>query len=137
VVDALVWLGGLGYVDDRRFAERYAGEKLKHGWGERRVRAELLRKGVDRRTVEEALGAEACGPDGTRQDLEAVTALARKRFARQFATDPEAAGRRLAGFLSRRGYDWDAIRDVARVLASGGRRRRPGGRVRAGRPARR
>ena len=118
VADTVTWLEGLGYVDDRRFAERYAAEKLAQGWGERRVRVELLRKGVERRVVDETVAAYAEKEDGARESLEAVTAMARRRFERQFAVDPEAATRRLAGFMSRRGYDWDAIRSVSRTLAS-------------------
>lgn len=118
VSDALTWLEGLSYVDDRRFVERYAGEKLKHGWGERRVRAELLRKGVDRRIIDEGLSATECVTGAAGGDLGAVTALARRRFGKQFAVDPEAAARRLAGFLARRGYDWDAVHTVARVLTT-------------------
>jgi len=118
VAGTVTWLEGLGYVDDRRFAERYAAEKLAQAWGERRVRVELLRKGVDRRVVDETVDGCAEAEDGAREGLEAVTAMARRRFGRQFAVDPQAATRRLGGFMSRRGYDWDAIRSVARALAS-------------------
>lgn len=40
----------------------------------------------------------------------------RRRFGAQFVTDPETAERRLAGFLVRRGYDWETIGRVARAL---------------------
>lgn len=118
VADTVDWLEKLGYLDDRRFVERYASEKLAQGWGERRVRAELLRKGVERQVVDEGLGATTEARAGGVQDLEAVTSLARRRFAGQFAMDPETGKRRLAGFMARRGYDWDAIRAVAGILAS-------------------
>lgn len=117
VADTLGWLEGLDYLDDRRFVERYVSEKLANGWGERRVRAELLRRGVERRVVDEGVGALTEKGAGA-QDLEMVTALARRRFGRQFAVDPETGKRRLAGFMARRGYDWDAIRTVTGVLAS-------------------
>lgn len=111
----VAWLEGLDYLNDRRFVARYAAEKLKSGWGPHRIRAELLRKGVERRLVEEGLAPEAgggSGPDG----METVTALVRRRFGRQFRDDPVTAGRKLAGFLARRGYDWDAIAVVTRTL---------------------
>lgn len=118
VAGVVTWLEGLGYVDDRRFAERYAEERLTQGWGERRVRAELLSKGVERGIVEATLAACAGKEGDAGEGLEAVTAMARRRFGNQFALDPEAASRRLAAFMARRGYDWDAIRSVGRALAS-------------------
>ncbi|MBN1321037.1 MAG: regulatory protein RecX [Thermoleophilia bacterium] len=118
VGDTVAWLEGLGYLDEQRFTERYAAEKLTQGWGQRRVRAELLRKGVERRVVDETLDARAGAEGDVGEELEAVAALARKRFGREFAVDPETASRRLAGFMARRGYDWDAVRSVTRTLVS-------------------
>ncbi len=116
VADTIAWLQGLDYLDDRRFAARYREEKLRHGWGERRIRAELLRKGVDRRLIEEELDARDDDSGSSAEGFQAVTSLARKRFGKQFTVDPEASTRRLAGFMARRGYDWEAITAVARVL---------------------
>jgi regulatory protein len=117
ISDTVGWLEGLGYVDDARFAAHFTGEKLKSGWGPQRIRVELLRKGVERRVVDEELSSEAHSDRLADEGLENVTALARRRFGRQFMEDPVAAERRLAGFLARRGYDWDAIHTVARALS--------------------
>jgi len=117
VSDAVAWLLGLGYLDDERFVAHYSAEKVRSGWGSRRIRAELLRKGVERRLVDEALNSESEGVAAA-EGLEAAVALARRRFGQQFERDPAAAGRRLAGFLARRGYDWDTINAVARTLAA-------------------
>ncbi|OFW60556.1 MAG: hypothetical protein A2133_11875 [Actinobacteria bacterium RBG_16_64_13] len=118
ISETVLWLRGLGYIDDERFAARYAGEKSHSGWGERRVRSELLRKGVGRPAIEAAMAAAVEPDDADRvASLEAVIALARRRFGRQFESDPEGAARRLAGFLGRRGYDWDTIRRVAGTLS--------------------
>ncbi len=116
VADTISWLRTRGYVDDRRFAASFAEAKLRGGWGARRIRSELLHKGVDRETLEDILRAaseEGSGAEGSC----AVTALARRRFGGQFAADPTGARRRLAGFLARRGYDWETISTVTRVLA--------------------
>lgn len=117
VTDTVAWLLGLGYLDDGRFAARYCAEKQRNGWGPRRIRAELIRKGVERTLVDEALSSADDGSE-TAEGLEAVTALARRRFGEQYRRDPVAAGRRLAGFLARRGYDWETIAAVVRVLAA-------------------
>jgi regulatory protein len=119
---AVEWLSSLGYLDDARFASRYAAEKAKSGWGSRRIAAELGRLGVERTLVGEAVAeAFAAGPDEAEtgdgaSGLDPVLNLARRRFAREFAADPATAARRLAGFLARRGFDWDTIHVVARTL---------------------
>ena len=46
----------------------------------------------------------------------ALEQTVRRRFGAQFAAEPQAAERRLAGFLARRGYDWDTIGRLARTL---------------------
>ncbi|MCE5254742.1 MAG: recombination regulator RecX [Actinomycetia bacterium] len=118
VSDTCAWLLRLGYLDERRFAMGYVAEKLRGGWGPHRIRAELLRKGVERALVEETLSREGGEGEATTAGLESATTLARRRFGEQFRRDPVAAGRRLAGFLARRGYDWDLIAAVARILAA-------------------
>jgi regulatory protein len=119
VADATAWLASLGYLDDRRFAERYVAEKLRAGWGPRRIFSDLLRKGVERALVGEML--DAAGPNGPNtqalvEGSEAMLALVRRRFGKQFAVDPDGAERRMAGYLARRGYDWETIGRVAREL---------------------
>ncbi len=117
IADTIAWLSGLGYLDDRRFATRYCAEKQKQGWGPRRIKTELLRKGVERRLVDEAVTGENEGFDAG-EGLQAATALARRRFGAQMRRDPTGAGRKLAGFLARRGYDWDTVAAVTRILAA-------------------
>jgi regulatory protein len=110
------WLVGLGYLDDARFAERYAAEKSRAGWGERRIRSELLRKGIDRTALDVAL-ASATGDEASEEArMETLMALVRRRFGRQWQEDRESAERRLAGFLARRGYDWDTVTKIVRQL---------------------
>jgi regulatory protein len=112
----ITWLAGLGYLDDARFAERYTAEKSMAGWGERRIRSELLRKGIDRAAVDVALASVAGDEEGEDARMETLMTLVRRRFGRQWQGDREGAERRLAGFLARRGYDWDTVAKVARQL---------------------
>ena len=113
----VVWLKSLDYLDDRRFAEAYAAEKQRTGWGARRIRAELTGKGVDRSVIDEVLEIQdEAESTGAREAADALEQTARKRFSSQFASDPQAAERRLAGFLARRGYDWETIGRMARTL---------------------
>ncbi len=116
IADTTAWLEGLGYLDDQRFAQRYAAEKLRAGWGPMRVSAELARKGVERGLVHEAVEGEGDNTQAALEGSEALMALVRRRFGAQFATDVDAAERRLAGYLARRGYDWETIARVSREL---------------------
>ena len=94
-----------------------SAEKQRGGWGPRRIRAELAAKGVERSVVDETLASlDEAGSPASEEGGAALEQTVRKRFARQFATDPEAAERRLAGFLARRGYDWDTIGRLSRML---------------------
>ncbi len=117
--ETVAWLLSLGYLDDHRFAATYSAEKQKTGWGARRIRSELAAKGVGRPIVDEVLqDLEAQGSTSAAEASEALEQTVRKRFASQFAADPDAAELRLAGFLARRGYDWDTIGKMARMLRS-------------------
>ncbi len=117
VSDTITWLRGLDYLDDARFAAAYVSAKLKSGWGRRRIAAELALKGIERRLIDEALGDEKQMGEGAAEGMEALLGLVRRRFGNDFRNDPEAAARRLAGFLGRRGYDWDTIHSVTRTLS--------------------
>jgi regulatory protein len=119
IAETVEWLAGLSYMDDRRFAAAYAAEKRRGGWGPRRIETELAAKGVERRVIAEALAPLEQAETGSGGDVDlALEQTVRRRFAGQFAVDPEAAERRLAGFLARRGYDWDTIGRLARRLRS-------------------
>ena len=117
VVEGTVnWLLELDYLNDARFAARYSAEKARGGWGPRRIGAELARKGVERKLVGEVLSEERSEQAGAAQAMATLTTLARRRFGAQLARDPQGGARRLAGFLGRRGYDWDTIHAVLREL---------------------
>ncbi len=116
--DVIVWLKDLGYLDDERFARSYALEKMRSGWGDRRVRQELWRKGVDRGSVEGVLAEQQADDESSGAREEALQAQVRRRFGSDFRKDPAAAERRLTGFLARRGYDWDSISRMVELLRS-------------------
>jgi regulatory protein len=116
VAGTVEWLVERGYVDDERFVERYAAEKLRGGWAIRRVRTELARQGLERELVERVLEATAEDDEGLAVRDDVLMETLRRRFAGQLATDQKAAERRMAGFLARRGYDWGTIDRLTRRL---------------------
>ena len=93
------WLCGLGVVND----DRYAGLVVRHyaakGYGRRRIRDELYRRGIDREFWDGAL-AELPETD------DAVDRLLSVRL--RGAVSPEAL-QRAQSYLLRRGYSWDEV----------------------------
>lgn len=56
IKEIIAELARLGYLDDRLFARQYARARAcDHLWGNRRIEAELLKKGIDRATIRETL----------------------------------------------------------------------------------
>jgi regulatory protein len=104
----------LGVVDDQRFSRArlslVMGQK-RHG--RRRALTDLLQRGVSRKTAEQTIGQTySAGADATN-----ARALAEKHAARLGRLDPIVARRRLTGLLSRRGFDYEQVRDaIDRVL---------------------
>lgn len=102
-----------GYLDDRKFAEQWIENRVRHRpRGSRLLRQELIQHGVDREIADKAL--EAIEVDEHQGALE----LARKRARQLTKHDPATRHRRLSDYLARRGFDWSTIRDVLRELGS-------------------
>ena len=95
-----------GYLSDEGFAAKivrcYSGEKCL---GRRRVREELLRRGIDRALAEDLLETEAA-PDSE---------LIWRYYEKKFAKNPprgEKMRKKCADALARAGFLWEDIRDV-------------------------
>jgi regulatory protein len=99
----------LGYVNDERFAKTKALTAVEHKrQGRRRAFMELIRSGVNG-----DLASRACNDIYGQTDTNTmVRDLAMKQAPRLRKLDPLVAKRRLVGFLTRRGFDYDAIRPV-------------------------
>jgi regulatory protein len=106
-------LNGWGYLNDADFARFWTENRAQHKpRGRRLLEQELRFKGVAPEVVRETL-------DETEFDDEATAlALARDRLRRATGADldPEVQRRRLAGFLARRGYDYDVVRRVMKQV---------------------
>lgn len=102
----LTRLHTLGYLDDRDFALRYVESRQRaRSYGPLRLRRELLRRGVDRAIVEEALR-----PIDEGADLVDI-ALTQAQRNRKWQSEPDLRKRRkkASDFLARRGFDYDTI----------------------------
>jgi regulatory protein len=108
VVDRLV---STGVLDDARYARRYAEDKRElQGWGNERIRAALLERGVCGEDTEAALG----GSDPEQELDRAVSLICRRGPIPRDAQERQ----RVLGMLVRRGYDsevaYEAIRRARR-----------------------
>ncbi|QXD14434.1 RecX family transcriptional regulator [Rhodocaloribacter litoris] len=112
--EVIARLRALGYLDDAAYARAYARSRFAaRGYGPQRLRAELLRRGVEPALVEEALADFA----DEAAFLEEARRHARRRWPR-LAGEPDARKRRrkLADYLTRRGFSFDVVRQVVEEL---------------------
>lgn len=97
----------LHYLDDEAFAERWVQSRQStRPRSERMLKQELAQKGIDRETIEQTI--EEAGVD----ELGDALALAEKKAESMRGLEPAIRARRLSGFLGRRGYGYDVIRQV-------------------------
>ena len=98
----------LGYLDDARYAERFAEDRRRlDGWGSERIARRLRELGVDREHVDAALAAQ--DPE---EEMAAALELLRRRCPEPPATRAERD--RAMGILVRRGYAPDLAFDALR-----------------------
>lgn len=90
----------VGLVDDAAFAESWVqSRQSRRGLSRRALRQELVRKGVARDDIDDALSTVS--PE---DELAAATALAEKKLRTMGGLEREVMYRRLAGALARRGF---------------------------------
>lgn len=109
---ALDYVSGYHYTDDLRYAVGYiAGHENSRS--RRRIEQDLLRKGIDRETLEKAW--REWEEQGGSQDEEAMirALLAKRKY------DPQSADRkeqqRIYGFLLRKGFSGEQIRKAVTI----------------------
>lgn len=110
VVDvALAELSEQGYIDDARFALRFAADRRTlDAWGAERVERRLSALGV---APEHVAAALAQGAEG---ELAAAVALLRRRFTTP--PDSERERQRALGLLVRKGYELELAYEAVRAL---------------------
>ena len=92
----------LGVLDDRRYGEQVVRHYSARGYGEKKLRDELYRRGIPRELWD---GAMEQAEDPAR----AIDAFLQKKLAGS-AGDP-AALKRAGDALARRGYSWEEVRE--------------------------
>lgn len=106
----LARLAELGMLDDAAFAGMLARDRVRlRPQGRRRMLGELRAKGVDEETARAAVDGVL---DAEETDEAALARRAAAKFRPRPGEDAARARRRLHGYLARRGFDGDAIREA-------------------------
>ena len=104
-----------GYLDDARFAEQFVRDRAAaRGWGKQRLTRELRRRGVAQTHIDPAM--TQAGDEATLDDARSAHAVALKWRRTHSARDAQRDRQRLYGFLARRGFAPDVIRDAMRAV---------------------
>ena len=101
------------YLDDARFAQRYAEDRRTlDAWGSDRIERKLRDAGVDAGLIAAALSSQDAGGE-----LEAAVALLERRMRGPLGSDRERE--RALGLLVRKGYELDLAYDAVRTYERG------------------
>lgn len=102
-----------GYIDDKRFAEHFINDAINlKKWGKSRIRAELLRKGVQRELVENMLEDAFLEVSDDR-----LYSLMELRFKNSDLSSMKERTR-IFNFYMRRGFSPDEIKGAINKLCS-------------------
>jgi len=105
-----------GWINDQDFADAFVRRRAAvRPAGPSRLRSELMAKGIDGDTAEDAIARY--GPDPQSQRDRARAAALKRMAAWRGRYDAPALRQRLRDYLARQGYDSDLIREIVEGLA--------------------
>lgn len=108
--EVIARLRDLGMIDDAAFASMLVRDRVRlKPQGARRLANELRAKGVDEATAHTAIRETLEGEDTDERELARRAAA---KWRPRAGEEPASARRRLHGYLARRGFDTDVIREV-------------------------
>ncbi|HEX5870264.1 MAG TPA: regulatory protein RecX [Longimicrobium sp.] len=108
--EVIARLRELGMIDDAAFAGTLVRDRVRlKPQGARRLANELRAKGVDDETARAAIRETMEGEDTDEREL---ARRAAEKWRPRAGEEPARARRRLHGYLARRGFDSDVIREV-------------------------
>ncbi len=112
--EALGRLRGLGYVDDADFVRFWIRNREQFKpMGARRIRSELLQKGVDRQIADEVIEDQLPA-----EEYDNALRAARSKVRTYSGTDYPTFRRRMGGYLARQGFGFETCSRVIKQLWS-------------------
>jgi regulatory protein len=111
IVDTVISdLTAVGLVDENRFARAWIRDRVQSGKkGTRLVQNELLKKGVAKDTIAEALEEEPVDEEAVAREL------VQKYGSRLKSLEPRKLKKRLYDLLLRRGFSYATVQNVLKV----------------------
>lgn len=120
IEDAVSRLSELGILDDEAFARAWVESRDRaRPRGERAIRDELRRKGVDRVVVDATLNERRDEGGQEHERAAAERLLAKSRRALDRVADPRRRRQRAYALLARNGFDPETCREVAARVSAG------------------
>ena len=110
--DTICFLKDKRFINDRIFAKGWVASRLKRPFGLRRIRQELVQKGLGKEIIEETF---AQAKEGYSEDS-IVRQLAEQRFSKLKSIEPLKAKARVYAYLIRRGFSPDVVSDIVKGL---------------------
>lgn len=113
IEDEIVFLKNYGFINDLRYAQRFVSDAINlKKWGKARIRAELLRKGVDREIIDNAVEDAFMYVDDDRLLNEM-----QRRFKNSDLSNIKERTR-IFNFYMRRGFSPDEIKGAMNSMCS-------------------
>jgi len=100
------------FIDDRVFARGWVASRLKRPYGLRKIKQELMQKGLDKEVIEGSLSS--IKEDYNESQI--VSQLAQQRFSRLKGIEPLKAKMRVYAYLIRRGFAVDVVGEIVKKL---------------------
>lgn len=105
------------FINDREFAKWWIEQRtLVKPTGKRLIKIELNKKGIDKDLIDEIF-AEL--ESMVVNELEMARKLVQRKIEKYKGMDRQKIYQRLGGFLGRRGFDYDTIKEVLKEFING------------------
>ena len=99
------------YLDDTEFASVFVEEKFRSKlWSERKLKAELIKRGVKSSVITEVLSKKFSEEDDYNNAL--TVALKKYKNLQERNLDSQTTKKKLTSFLNTRGYNYETIKQV-------------------------
>lgn len=109
IKQTLFFLKDKGFIDDSLFAKTWIEFRIKKPLALRRIRQELILKGIAREIIDSQI-SEIINKDYSERDL--VNEIAKARLSKLKGVEPGTAKRRVYAYLLRRGFSPEIIIDA-------------------------
>ena len=100
------------FIDDQVFARGWVVSRLKRPFGLRKIRQELVQKGLSAEVIEDSLSQAK----ENYQESQIVSQLAQQRFSKLKGIEPFKAKARVYAYLIRRGFAVDVVGEMVKKL---------------------